>query len=270
MAHDATDEVPTDDISKPPPMDDVSGHTSAKTGMASPSRVGVIAPAGINATNQASTGGAIATASTSDGSLGQKSPAVFSSATDVLSTQPQKGPILDTPFDQSRSASSCETDQPDLKSVQETQRLQAQAGYARCKDLLEATRRDLEVLETRASELQRLRQALDDKRQEANTRVSVWQSNLENLDQVPWKTLPKDSSCDEEDPSLDNFRAKIRQKAAAGRAEETRLGQEINGCNTRQRVLEEPIQRAKELIKVYQEKQESWQSYVKHLDSFVI
>ena len=66
IAHDATDEVPTDNIRKPPPRDDVTGPTCAETAMASPSRVGVIASARINATNQASADGAIATASPLD------------------------------------------------------------------------------------------------------------------------------------------------------------------------------------------------------------
>ena len=70
IAHDATDEVPTDDISKPPPTDDVTGHTCAETTKASPSRVGVTALAGINATNYASVGGAIATASPLDENSG--------------------------------------------------------------------------------------------------------------------------------------------------------------------------------------------------------
>lgn len=269
VGHDVTDKAPTDDISRPPPTDDVTGHTSAETAIASPSRIGVTAPAKINVTNQASTGSTIATASPSGRNSGQKSSPIFSSAADVLPTQPENGPILVTPFDQSRSASTRETDQPDLKSVQETQRIEAQAGSARWKDLLEATRRDLEDLESRLSELQRLCQDSVDRWQEADTRVSVWQSNLENLDRIPWKTLPKDSSRDK-DPSLDDFCAMIRQKLAAAREEKTRLGQEINGYKTRQRALEEPIQRAKRLVKVRREKQESWQRYVQHLKSFVM
>ena len=153
--------------------------------------------------------------------------------------------------------------------MRETQRIEAQAGSARWKDLLEATRRDLEDLESRLSELQRIGQDSVDKWQKADTRVSVWQSNIENLDRVPWKTLPKDSSCDE-DPSLDDFCATIRQKLAAAREEKTRLGQDIDMYKTRQRALEEPIRSAKGLLKVRREKQESWQRYVQHLESFAI
>ena len=268
----AMDEVPTDGNSQPPPMHDGTGHVPTENdAMASPLRFDVTVHTGTDATSQATAGGAIATASPSDISADQNSSPVFPSATDVSTQPPKTNSILDTLSDQSNSASSGETDQPNLKSVQQKQRLQAQAGHTYWNDLFEAARRDLGHLESQASELQRHRQEAFDKQELARTRASVAQENLENLNNIPWKTLPEgSSSCyDEEGPSLEDFRAQIRQHVATAREEIDRLGQEIEMYDTRRRALEEPIERAQELVKDYQKKEESWQSYVKHLDSFM-
>ena len=269
IAHDARDEVPTDSKSQSPSTYDVAGHASAETATAPASQVHIIPPTRMDdATSQASTPDIIPAASSSDGTIGLERPAVFASAID-LSTTLSNSALLNSPSDSSRSASWCATDQPDLQSVRETQRLHVEAGYAHWNDRFETAWRNLQYLQTQASELHQRCHTLGEQLLAAAARESVWQGNLEGLEGVRWKVLPEGGSRDK-DPSLDDFRANIRQTAAAAREEDECLRQEIDECHTRQRALEESVERAKGLVKVHGEEKARWQSYIQHLDSFMI
>lgn len=155
----------------------------------------------------------------------------------------------------------------ELELIFNKQQHDAKAGLERWEGHFEAAQHHLNQLEPEAIELQGRLQKLNVEQQEACQRESHWQHNFYITGQIPWKDISEGSSCGE-DPSLEKFREKIREKVDEATEQTTRLGRDIDALDIRQRVLEERIVKAKELVAFYSKGTTRWKNYVEHLCSF--
>ena len=270
--NETTNDVPAVAIPHPPSAQDSTGHVSADTAMNSSSTVNILTPVRadgvINRSPLDSTVTSASPAVQASGST-RNDTATIAITTKVSSTQPKDHPTLKPFSHKAKLSSLSEAEEPDLESAGERHRQEAKAGLQNWSDRLEAARKELEKLESQASELQGLREDLSVGQREASRKESVWNCNLESLEQVPWESPPKGSSCND-DPSLDDFRAQIRQRAHISREERQDLDQKIDVCDTQRRALDEPIQSATVLVEALERKKKGWHDYVKHLSSFAM